>query len=119
MTYVNGFLLPVPKANKATYTEMAKAAARIFRAHGALSVVENWGVDVPDGTHTSFPMAVKLEEGEAVVFSWTTWPDKATADSGLAAAMPELDDMMKTHGVMEMLDGKRMIFGGFETIVSD
>ncbi|WP_420408988.1 DUF1428 domain-containing protein [Hoeflea sp.] len=69
MTYVQGFLVPVRNDNKAKYTEMAKMGSRIFKKNGATSVVECWGVDVPDGKVTSFPMAVKLEEGETVVFS--------------------------------------------------
>ena len=117
MTYVQGFLLAVPNANKAAYIELAEAAAKVFRAHGALSVVETWGVSVPDGKLTSFPMAVKLEEDESVVFSWITWPDKETADGAIEPSMKELEDMMGGDTSKVPFDGKRMIWGGFETIV--
>ena len=74
--------------------------------------METWGEDVPDGKVTSFPMAVKLEEGESVVFSWLVWPDKATADSAWQKMME--DPRMKD---MDMpFDGKRMMWGGFNTI---
>ena len=117
MTYVQGFLLAVPNANKAAYTELAEASAKVFRAHGARSVVETWGVSVPDGKVTSFPMAVKLEKDESVVFSWITWPDKETADAAMEPTMKELEQMMGGDMSKMPFDGMRMIWGGFETIV--
>ena len=77
MTYVSGFLLAVPTENRAAYVAMAEKGWEMFRKHGCLSLRENWGVDVPDGKVTSFPMAVKKKEDETVVFSWMEWPDKA------------------------------------------
>jgi uncharacterized protein YbaA (DUF1428 family) len=117
MTYVQGFLLAVPNANKDAYTELAEASAKVFRANGALSVVETWGVSVPDGKLTSFPMAVKLEKDESVVFSWITWPDKETADAAMEASMKELEELMGGDMSKMPFDGMRMIWGGFETIV--
>ncbi|MBY8977645.1 DUF1428 domain-containing protein [Rhodobacteraceae bacterium NNCM2] len=113
--YVNGALIAVPTANKQAYAEMASRMAKAFRANGALSVMECWGVDVPDGDVTSMPMAVQCAPDETVVFSWITWPSKAVADAGMGAVMsdPALGSMMRDAP----FDGKRMIFGGFETIV--
>jgi uncharacterized protein YbaA (DUF1428 family) len=88
----------------------------VFRRHGALQVFEGWGVDVPEGKLTSFPLAVKCEPGETVVFAWTLWPSRAARDSGMQKAMAELDDMFKVEEIP--FDGKRMIFGGFEALVS-
>lgn len=112
MTYVTGFLIPVKAENKDRYVESARKAWPLFKNYGALSQVENWGVDVPEGKVTSFPMAVKREDGEVVVFSWVTWPDKKTADEAWAKmqddpAMAEMD---------VPFDGKRMMWGGFETV---
>lgn len=115
MTYVDGFLLAVANENKAAYKALAERASGIFRDHGALSVVECWADDVPDGKLTSFPMAVKLEPGESVVFSWITWPSKAVRDVGMKAAME--DPRMDMKGEPIPFDGKRMIFGGFEVLV--
>lgn len=115
MTYVDGYLIPVPNKNRESYQKMAAACAPIFKKHGALSVVESWGDDVPEGKLTSFPMAVKLEEGESVVFSWITWASKEARDAGNKAAMDDLHKMMDEKDVP--FDGKRMIFGGFETMV--
>jgi uncharacterized protein YbaA (DUF1428 family) len=115
MTYVDGFVAAVPTANRNRYKEHAEAAARVFKEHGALSVVECWGDDVPDGKLTSFPMAVKLEPGETVVFSWITWPSRQARDAGMKNAMadrrlsPEVNPMP--------FDGKRLIYGGFEMLV--
>jgi len=115
MTYVDGYVLAVPTSNKEAYIKLAKLASTVFKDHGALSVVENWGDDVPEGETTSFPMAVKLQAGETVVFSWITWPSREVRDSGMTAAMA--DPRMKFEDDRPPFDGKRMIFGGFETIV--
>jgi len=115
MTYVDGFVAAVPTANRETYTKHAQAAAAAFRDHGALAVVECWGDDVPDGKLTSFPMAVKRQADETVVFSWITWPSRQVRDDGMKKVMtdprvqPEVNPMP--------FDGKRLIYGGFEVIV--
>jgi len=115
MTYVDGYVLAVPTANKEAYIKLARLASRVFKDHGALAVVENWGDDVPEGKTTSFPMAVKLQAGETVVFSWIAWPSREVRDSGMKAAME--DPRMQFEDGRPPFDGKRMIFGGFDTIV--
>ncbi len=116
MTYVDGFVIPVPEGKKQAYLELAQKAAPIFKEHGALSVVECWGNDLPDGKTTDFRMAVKAEAGENIVFSWITWPSKEARDAGNAKAMADERMAMGGSGAMPF-DGKRMVFGGFETIV--
>jgi uncharacterized protein YbaA (DUF1428 family) len=112
MSYVSGFLTPVKAEDKERYVASARQGWAIFKEFGALSMTETWGDNVPDGEHTSFPMAVKLEPGEAVVFSWILWPDRATADSAWEKMMS--DERMKD---MDMpFDGKRMMWGGFQPI---
>ncbi|HRW14837.1 MAG: DUF1428 domain-containing protein [Rhodobacteraceae bacterium] len=113
MTYVSGFLLAVPTENRAAYVAMAEKGWEMFRKHGCLSLRENWGVDVPDGKVTSFPMAVKKKEDETVVFSWMEWPDKATCDRAWEAMMK--DPAMQDMGEMPF-DGTRMMWGGFEEL---
>lgn len=111
--YIDGFVAAVPTANKDAYLEHAKSAWPLFKRSGALQMVENWGDDVPDGKLTSFPLAVKKQENETVVFSWVIWPDKATRDAGWAAMMED-----PTMQKMDMpFDGKRMIYGGFTSIL--
>jgi uncharacterized protein YbaA (DUF1428 family) len=117
MHYVDGYVLAVPAANRAAYEALAQMSAPLFKEHGALRVVECWGDDVPDGKLTSFPMAVKLEPDEVVVFSWIVWPDKATRDSGMKAAMADPRMDMKNMPQPIPFDGKRMIFGGFQMIL--
>ncbi len=80
MTYVQGFLLPVPHEKKDAYFQMAADAAPIFTKYGASSIVEAWGDDVPDGKQTDIKRGVAAEDGENVVFSWIEYPDKATCD---------------------------------------
>jgi uncharacterized protein YbaA (DUF1428 family) len=113
MSYIEGFVGPVPTANKDTYLAHAKIFDTVFKDHGATRIVECWGADVPDGKLTSFPMAVKLEPDETVVFGWIEWPSKAARDAGGAAAMK--DPRMAAIEKMPF-DGKRMIYGGFEVI---
>ncbi|MCH1928794.1 DUF1428 domain-containing protein [Shewanella sp. A25] len=117
MSYVDGYVIPVPKHSRDKYLQLAQEAAVVFKEHGALAVVENWGDDVPDGVQTSFPMAVKCEADEVVVFSWIVWPSKELRDVGNKAAIA--DPRMQNWDPKDMpFDGKRMIFGGFTTILS-
>lgn len=114
--YVDGFVAAVPLANRQAYLDHAVMAAQVFKDHGALRVVECWGEDVPEGKVNSFHTAVLRQEGEAVVFSWIVWPDKAAREAGWAATMA--DPRMGGGGAGTMpFDGQRMIYGGFETIL--
>ena len=115
--YVQGFLIPVPEGKKDAYREVAEKFWPIARDYGALSQIECWEVDVKDGHTTDFRMAVKAEAGEKIVFSWMTWPDKATADASHDKMMadPRMAEQFGDGSAMPF-DGKRMIFGGFEPI---
>lgn len=115
MTYVDGFVLAVPKANREAFKALAEEAAPIFKDHGALAVVECWGDDVPDGEVTSFPMAVKCKDDETVVFSWIVWPSREARDEGNKKVM---DDPRMNHSMDDApFDPKRMIYGGFTKLV--
>ena len=115
MHYIEGFVASVPSANKAKYITHAIDAATVFKDHGALRLVECWEDDVPEGKLTSFPLAVKREPGESIVFSWIAWPSKAVRDSGMEKVMN--DPRMSNENNPMPFDGKRMIFGGFQMIV--
>ena len=115
MAYVDGFVIPVPKANRDAYRKVAEMAAPLFKEHGALKVVECWGDDIPPGKLTSFPMAVQCTDDETVVFSWIVWPDKAARDAGNAKVMA--DPRMQPGAMAMPFDGKRLIFGGFEMLL--
>ncbi len=118
MTYVNGYLLAVPNANKDAYLSFARRAGPIFKKYGAVRVVESWGVDVPDGKVTSFPMATKATKDETVLFSWIEWPSKDVADAGIKRAMEDPAFADDTPANMPF-DGMRMMWGGFETIYDE
>ena len=113
MTYVDGFVAAVPTANRDAYFQHARAAAAVFKAHGALSVVECWGDDVPEGQVTSFPMAVRREDDETVVFAWITWASRSARDEGMKKAAEDA----RLQNIEMPFDGERMIFGGFEVIL--
>ncbi|MFT3965555.1 MAG: DUF1428 domain-containing protein [Sphingobium sp.] len=120
MTYVDGFVLAVPAANKQKFIDHAQKGDSIFLELGAVRVLECWGDDVPDGKVTDFRSAVKATEEETVVFSWIEWPDKATRDT----AMGRMDELMKTDERLNPeknpmpFDGMRMIYGGFSPVVA-
>ncbi|WP_366926186.1 DUF1428 domain-containing protein [uncultured Sphingomonas sp.] len=115
-TYVDGFVLPVPEAKREAYHAMANQAWENFRKHGALRLVEAWGDDVPDGQVTDFRRSVAAEPGEGVVFSWIEWPSKQARDEAWPKIME--DPTMQPDGEMPF-DGKRMFWGGFETILDE
>lgn len=113
MDYIDGFVIAVASDKKDQYRTVAEAAAVVFKEFGALSVVECWGDDVPPGKLTSFPLAVKCEPDEVVVFSWVRWPTKAVRDQGMKRVM---EDPRMRNAEMPF-DGNRMIYGGFQIIV--
>ena len=115
MSYIDGFVLAVPTANKQAFIDHAAAAAPLFGEFGATRVVENWGDDVPRGELNDLYGAVQATEDEAVLFSWIEWPDKATRDAGGAKMMadPRMANMQMPF------DGKRMIYAGFAPLHED
>ena len=118
MTYVDGFLLAVPKKNVAAYKKMATVAAKVWMDYGALSYVEAVADDVKSGKWTSFPQAVKLKKGEVVIFSWITYKSRKSRDAILGKVMKDERLAKYMSGAKKMpFDGKRMIFGGFKSIV--
>jgi uncharacterized protein YbaA (DUF1428 family) len=115
MGYIDGFVAAVPTANRDLYRKHAETAAKVFKEFGALKVVECWGDDVPEGKVTSFPMAVKRQPEETVVFSWILWPSRAQRDEAWKKVMS--DPRMQPERNPMPFDGKRLIYGGFEVIV--
>ena len=113
MSYVDGFVLAVPKANLDAYKKMAGQAGSIWMEYGALSYVECIGDDVPYGELTSFPRAVQAKDDEVVVFAWIVYRDRETRDAVNKKVMA--DD--RFHGHDMPFDGKRMIYGGFTTLL--
>jgi len=110
--YVDGFVLAVPKKNLDKYKSMASMAGKIWMEHGALSYVECAADDVPNGEVTSFPRAVQAKDDEIVIFSYATYPDRATRDKVVKMVMD--DPRMNDGDYKDVFDGKRMFWGGFE-----
>ena len=124
MSYIDGFVIAVPTANKQKFIDHANNGDSMFLEMGATRVIECWGDDVPDGKTTDFCKAVKATEDESIVFSWIEWPDKAMRDAGMAKLEAMMEDPDETDPRMDRaenpmpFDGKRMIFGGFVPVVS-
>jgi uncharacterized protein YbaA (DUF1428 family) len=113
--YVDGFVVAVPKAKIEDHKKVAHLAGTVWKEHGALSYVEALADDVPYGELTSFPRAVIAKDDEIVVFAWITYASRAKRDEVNAKVMA--DPRMKVDGQDAPFDGKRMIFGGFETLL--
>jgi len=116
MNYVDGFVLPVPKANLAAYRRLARKMGNIWKEYGALEYVECVADDVRPGKLTSFPQSVKLKPDEVVVFSWISYRSRAHRDRVMAKVLadPRLSGMSPAS---MPFDGKRMFFGGFKPML--
>jgi uncharacterized protein YbaA (DUF1428 family) len=116
MPYVDAFVLAVPKQNLEAYKAMARTAGEVWKEAGALAYVECVGDDVPYGELTSFPRAVQAMDDEIVAFSWIVYESRERRDSINAKVMAD----PRIQGMMSALpfDGKRLIYGGFETFLA-
>jgi uncharacterized protein YbaA (DUF1428 family) len=116
-TYVDGFVLPVPRANLDAYRAIAETAGRVWKDHGALAYVECVAEDVKPGKVTSFPQSVQLKDDEVVVFAWIVHASREARDRTNAAVMA--DPRLKEHMDPKTMpfDGMRMFWGGFDVIV--
>jgi uncharacterized protein YbaA (DUF1428 family) len=117
MSYVDGFVVPVPKRNLKAYRAMARKAGKVWREHGALEYRESVADDVKWGKRTSFPRSVKLKDSEVVWFSWIVYKNRKHRDRVLAKVMKDkrLAPMMDPKKMP--FDAKRMIYGGFKIMV--
>ena len=115
MSYVDGFVIAVPTANKQQFIDHAAMFDELFLQYGASRVLECWGDDVPAGKQTDFQRAVQAKDDEAVVFSWVEWPDKATRDAAMKKM--EADPRMDPKNNPMPFDGMRMIYGGFQPVL--
>jgi uncharacterized protein YbaA (DUF1428 family) len=116
MPYVDGFLLAVPKANIERYKDMARLAGDVWKEYGALSYVECIADDVPYGQLTSFPRAVMATDDETVIFAWITYESRAQRDAINGKVMK--DPRFASDEWKDVFDGKRMIFGGFQSFLT-
>jgi len=109
-------VLAVPAANKQTYIDHATKVSPVFKEFGVTRMVETWGDDVPDGKVTDFKAAVKAKDDEVVLFSWVEWPSKEVRDAGSKKMMEDA----RIRNMRDMpFDAKRMIFGGFASILDN
>ena len=116
MSYVDGYVLPLPKKNIPAYRRMAQKAAKIWREHGALDYRECVGEDMKPKWGVPFSKMTKLKAGETVVFSWIVFKSRAHRDKVNAKVMkdPRITSMVPKTMPFDM---KRMVYGGFETLV--
>ena len=118
MSYVDGFVVPVPKKKVGAYKRMAQKASKVWIEHGALDYKECVADDVKKGKRTSFPRSVKMRAGETVVFAYVVYKSRADRDRILKKVMsdPRLKDMCDMDKLP--FDAGRMFFGGFKTLVA-
>ena len=118
MSYVDGFIVPVPRKKLAAYRSIAKKAGKVWKEFGALEYRECVGDDLKVKMGTSFPKSAKARPGETVVFSWIVYKSRKDRDRVLKKVMSDsrLKKMMNPKAMP--FDGKRMIYGGFKTFVT-
>jgi uncharacterized protein YbaA (DUF1428 family) len=117
MEYVDGFVVAVPNSNKEKYIQHARNAAVVFKEYGAIRLIECWGDDIPQGETTSFPLAVKCRDDETVVFSWIVWPSKEVRNQAMPKVMA--DPRVSDEANPMPCDESRLIYGGFQVVVSE
>ena len=117
MSYVDGFVLPIPASKIKEYRRIAQKAGKIWREHGALEYRECAGDDLNPKMGVPFPRMAKTKRGETVVFAWIVFKSRAHRDrvNAKVIADPRLRDMMA--GSSLPFDCDRMGYGGFKTIV--
>lgn len=113
--YVDGFVVPVPKAKLDEYRKIAETAGQVWKEHGALQYWECVADDVKPGKLTSFPQSVQLKDDEVVVFSWILYNTREERDAINAKVMA--DPRLKQQMDNMPFDGARMFWGGFKSIV--
>jgi uncharacterized protein YbaA (DUF1428 family) len=117
MSYVDGFVLPVPKKNLQSYKKIAAKAGKIWREHGALEYRECAGDDLDVKFGLPFPKGVKVKKGETVFFSWIVYRSKADRNRVNAKVMkdPRMNALCGPDSMP--FDVKRMLYGGFKVLV--
>jgi uncharacterized protein YbaA (DUF1428 family) len=117
MPYVDGFVIPIPKKHLQLYRRIALKAGKVWMDHGALEYRECVGDDLNIKGVKTFPKQVKPKPGETILFSWIVYKSRAQRDKVNAKVMkdPRLAKMMQP-GAMPF-DMKRMVYGGFKTLV--
>ena len=110
MSYVDGFILAVPKSNLDAYRALARKGGEVWKEHGAIAYVECVADDVPYGEVTSFPRAVQAQDDEVVIFSWVVYASRQSRDEVVAKVMAD----PRLKGTDMPFDGKRLIYGGFQ-----
>lgn len=118
MSYVDGYVIPLPKRHVRAYAKMAKAASKIWLDHGALEFRECVGDDLSTPYGVGFKKMAKLKPSETLFFSWVVYKSKAHRNACNKKVMAD-PRMAKMMGIKMPFDTKRMAYGGFKTMVSE
>ena len=118
MSYIDGFVVPAPKKRIGEYKKLAEKCKKIWKEYGALDYIEAVADDVKWGKTTSFRRAVKQKPNETVVFAYVVWKSRAARNAANKKVMrdPRLAEMCDPKNAP--FDMRRMIYGGFKTLVS-
>jgi uncharacterized protein YbaA (DUF1428 family) len=117
MSYIDGFIVPIPKSKLGEYKALAQLSQTVWKEHGALDYREWIADDVKTGKLTSFPQSVDLKGGETVGFSWIVFKSRAHRDEVNKKVMD--DPRLKADPASWPFDGKRMIYGGFAPLLEE
>lgn len=117
MSYVDGFLITLPKKNLSTYRRIARKAGKVWIEHGALDYMECSGDDLNVKGMLSFLKVGKAKAGETIIFSYIVYKSRAHRDAVNKKVMsdPRMSAMCDPANMP--FDMKRMAYGGFKVLV--
>ena len=118
MSYVDGFIIPVPKTKVAEYKKMARWGKKIWMKHGALQYFECEGDDLAGMPECgTFKKLAGLKPSETVFFSFIVYKNKAHRNAVNKNVMAEMKDNPMPMPKTMPFDMKRMVYGGFKTLI--
>ena len=118
-SYVDGFVLLIPKKNTAKYRKMATDGERVWRRFGALDYKECVLTDAkPEGLVLTFPKLTKAKPSEAIWFSFIVFKSRAHRDEVNKKVMAYFAKKYGADTMKDMpFDMKRFSYGGFKVVV--
>ena len=116
--YVDGFVIPLAKANVERYREIAQKASEIWKEYGALDYCETVGDDLETEGMLSFKTIAGASDDETVVFSWIVYESREHRDQVNTAVMEDARIKEIIGDEAQPFDFKRMAYGGFKTLVT-
>ena len=118
MSYVDGFVIPIPKKNVAKYKKMAAEGCKTWMKFGALDYKECM-IDDATPAHVAFTFGkmAKAKEDEVVFFSYIVFKNRKHRDAVNKKVMAFFEKKYKDDAQDMPFEMKRFAYAGFKAIV--